>query len=131
RQVMPIARKHLQNEGISIDNLFFVDDHPTSAELNGHKILSWDEFSLLPVENKYVVIAIANNKIRERIANRLIEVGCKHWHIQCESVITMDDVRIGEGALLGSFVLLTSNIRIGKFFQDRKRSEERRGGKVC
>jgi len=116
RQVMPLARKQLQKQGISIDNLFFVDDHPPSAELNGHKILSWDEFSLLPVENKYVVIAIANNKIRERIANRLIEVGCKHWHIQCESVITMDDVRIGEGALLGSFVLLTSNIRIGKFF---------------
>lgn len=116
RQVMPLARKQLQKQGISTENLFFVDDHPPSAELNGHKILSWDEFSLLPAENKFVVIAIANNKIRERIANRLIEAGCTHWHIQCESVITMDDVRMGEGALLGSFVLLTSNIRIGKFF---------------
>src|SRR5699024_11421631 len=68
RQVMPLARKQLQKQGISIDNLFFVDDHPPSAELNGHKILSRDEFFLLPVEIKFVFIAIDIIKIRELFA---------------------------------------------------------------
>jgi acetyltransferase-like isoleucine patch superfamily enzyme len=32
------------------------------------------------------------------------------------NVVVMDDVVIGEGALLSPFVTLTSNIRIGRFF---------------
>src|SRR5699024_9463111 len=101
---------------VDISRLVFVDDKPPSQELNGHKVYSWEEFLAEPAADKYIAIAIANNKIRECIVKRVNEAGFKHWTIQCNSVITMDDVRIGEGALLSSFVLLTSNVRIGKYF---------------
>lgn len=116
RQIMPLARKQLAQSNVPNAQLVFVDDNPITPELNGHKVLSWQDFLANPASTKKVAIAIANCAIRERIARRITEAGMQHWTVQDDNVVIMDDVRIGEGALLSSFVLLTSNIRIGKFF---------------
>jgi acetyltransferase-like isoleucine patch superfamily enzyme len=36
--------------------------------------------------------------------------------VRAANVVVMDDVQIGEGAILSPFVTLTSNIRIGRCF---------------
>ncbi len=38
------------------------------------------------------------------------------YQFELQNVIIMDNVEIGEGAVLCPFVTLTSNIRIGKYF---------------
>lgn len=115
-QVMPIARKTLVSQGVDTSRLVFIDDNPLNEELNGHRVLTWAQFVGLPVDKKKVTVAIANNAVREQVVGRINEVGYEHWSVQDDSVVIMDDVRIGEGAILSCFVLLTSNIRIGKFF---------------
>jgi len=39
------------------------------------------------------------------------------FEVRAANVVQMDNVKIGEGAILSPFVTLTSNIRIGKHFQ--------------
>lgn len=96
--------------------LYFIDDGLANTTINGYQVLSYSHFLAMPAKNKYVAIAIANSKIRQKLAETLIKDGCLPWHIQADNVIIMDDVAIGEGALLSPFVTLTSNIEIGRFF---------------
>ena len=42
--------------------------------------------------------------------------GMHFFDVRAASVVQMDDVQLGEGAVLSPFVTLTSNIRIGKHF---------------
>ena len=67
-------------------------------------------------DDKSVAIAIANSPVRERLADRCIAAQIRVIGARADNVIEMDDVQIGEGALLSPFVTLTSNIRIGRAF---------------
>jgi sugar O-acyltransferase (sialic acid O-acetyltransferase NeuD family) len=64
----------------------------------------------------YVALAIANSAVRAKLAQQCAEDGIQPWAVQAGSVVIMDEVRIGEGALLCPFVTLTSNIQIGQYF---------------
>lgn len=116
REVLPIGRQLLEKTGVSLDRLVFIDDDSGYQNLNGHRVLSWDEFLGEPASERFVTLAIADGAVRERLAEqlKLTDVNC--WNIQAENVVRLDDVSIGEGAVLCSFVTLTSNIKIGQQF---------------
>ena len=116
RGVMPFAREQLLLQGISKDNLVFLDDNPGLDQINGHCLLSYTDFLSQPVDQRFVVLAIANSKVREKLEKRLLQDGVNSWSVQASNVVKMDDVEIGEGAILCPFTALTSNIRIGKHF---------------
>ena len=42
--------------------------------------------------------------------------GMQPWTVAAANVVRMDEVQLGEGAILSPFVTLTSNIRIGRHF---------------
>lgn len=113
---MPMARQWLIKNNIPTNQLYFIDDYATQDEINGHKVISFNTFIQSKAKIKHVAIAIANSKLREKIATQLEHHQVNPWAIKDDSVIIMDDVKIGPGNLLSPFVLLTSNIRIGKFF---------------
>ena len=116
RGVMPLAREQLRRAGVAVDRLVFVDDKPDAAVVNGHKVLTYRDCLETPASERYVVLAIASSLIRERLAARCSADGLHPWSVTAENVIAMDDVLVGEGAILCPFVTLTSNIRIGKNF---------------
>ncbi|WP_122900931.1 acetyltransferase [Acinetobacter sp. B51(2017)] len=116
RGVMPLARKQLSHLATQDYELVFIDDGENSALVNGHKVYNFDEFTKLPAQEKYVAIAIANSKIREKLVVKLNLAGIKTWSVYADTMIMMDDVKIGEGAVLCNHVHLTSNIQIGKCF---------------
>lgn len=116
RGVMPLAREQVRQLRLPSDRLVFVDDNPESKMLNGHRVLSYSEFMGVPASRRHVAIAIANGRVREKLAQRCISDGVGTWSISADNVVTMDDVVVGEGAILSPFVTLTSNIRIGRFF---------------
>ena len=62
------------------------------------------------------MLAIANGKVREQLAVRCEADGVRPWTVSADNVVRMDDVALGEGAALGPFVTITSNIRIGRHF---------------
>lgn len=116
RGVMPLAREQLRRAGIADERLVLVDDKPEAAVVNGHRVLTYLEFLEVSASERRVVLAIANSMIRERLAERCAGDGVRPWSVTAANAVVMDEVQVGEGAILCPFVTLTSNIRIGKHF---------------
>lgn len=116
RSIMPIARQMLIKQGISLEQLYFIDDQPTQDKINGQVVVRYDDFLQIPADQRYVVIAIANSQIRAKLAAKLTEHDVHAWTIQSAQTLIMDQVELAEGAALSPFVTLTSNIKIGKHF---------------
>lgn len=116
REIMPLARKQLQLEGMASDRLVFIDDQPPAAALNGHRVVTYEEFLALPASEHRVALAIANSVIRELLASRCRADNLQSWSVRAENLVCLEDASVGEGAILASFVTLTSNLRIGRHF---------------
>ena len=116
REVMPTARMQLRQQGISDDRLVFVDDNPDASVVNGQRVMTYAQFLSEPARTRYAVLAIANSTVRERLALRCAEDGVAAWSVVATNVEKLDDIQMGEGAILSPFVMLTSNIRIGRHF---------------
>lgn len=116
RGVMPLARQQLMRAGIASERLVFVDDAPGMVRVNEQRLLTYAQFLAEPAGQRHVVLAIANGAVREKLTARLIQDGVRFWTVQAGNVVRMDEVVLGEGAILSPFVTLTSNIRIGRHF---------------
>ena len=116
RGVMPLAREQLARQGIGADRLVFVDDHPVAAMVNGQRVLDYATFLDMEAGERHAVLAIAAGGVRERLAARCRADGVQPWTVSAANVVVLDDVTLGEGAILCPFVTLTSNIRIGSQF---------------
>ena len=116
RSLMPVARQQLQRLGVSAE-IYFIDDSLQEQQIvNGHTVLNYQSFKNLNAAQKFVLIAIANSQIREKLANQLVMDGLQLWTVQADNVVMMDNIEIAEGAALSPFVSITSNIKIGKCF---------------
>lgn len=116
RSLMPVARQQLQRDGLTAE-LYFIDDRFDQPTVwNDHPAVNYAAFQQLQASSKHVVIAIANSRIREKIALQLQQDQIKMWSICADNVVLMDEVDLGEGSALSPFVTVTSNIRIGKCF---------------
>ena len=116
RSLMPVARQQLYREGVNSE-IYFIDDSLQEQQIvNGHIALNYQSFKDLDSPQKYVLIAIANSQIREKLANQLFIDGIQLWTVQADNVVMMDNIEIDEGAALSPFVSITSNIKIGKCF---------------
>jgi sugar O-acyltransferase (sialic acid O-acetyltransferase NeuD family) len=111
---MPLARQQLQSQ--SDARLFFVDDGKSGQIVNGHDVISLEDFCALGPDQSCIAIAIADPQIRRKIADRCEAMGLIPFQIRAEQSVMMDDVQIGPGALLSPFTTLTSNILIGRHF---------------
>jgi sugar O-acyltransferase (sialic acid O-acetyltransferase NeuD family) len=111
RGVMPLVRQALDAE----TDCCFVEKSDSGALVNGTQCMSEDQF-FAREEDKFYNIAIANSDVREAIAKKFISRGAYPKQISCSSVKIFDDVEIGDGAILCSYTMITSNIRIGSFF---------------
>jgi len=116
REVMPMARNIMIRLGIGLERLVFVDDQPIADKINGHNVLSYDDFLSESVSNRSMAVAIGNSAIREKLILRCIHDGIDLWSIKADNAICLDAVEIGAAALISPFVTLTSNIAIGKGF---------------
>lgn len=115
RGVMPLARQQWAASG-EPHQLMFVDDHPPVAERNGHRVLTYAEWLAQPASSRHIAIAIANSTIRQKLVERCLADEVQFFEVRAANVVQLDDVKLGEGAILCPFVTLTSNIRIGRHF---------------
>lgn len=116
RSLMPVARAQLKRAGIKAEIVFIDDGLSAEAIINSHRAMNYEAFKKIIAAKKYVLIAIANSQVREKIALRLEEDAIALWTVQADNVVLMDEVEIAAGAALSSFVSITSNIKIGKCF---------------
>jgi len=116
RSLMPVARQQLAREQDQSE-IVFIDDALTEIGLvNGHRAMNYSAFLNESASDKFVQIAIANSRVREKIAHCLEADGIGLWSISADNAIFMDEVQIAEGSALSPFVTITSNIKIGKCF---------------
>ena len=116
RGVMPLARQQLAQAGVSPERLVFMDDTPGPEQVNGQRLMTYAQFLAEPAANRFAVLAIANSRVREKLAQRCEQDGVGSWTVDAANVVRMDEVSLREGAILSPFVTLTSNIRIGRHF---------------
>ncbi len=116
REVMPIVRQHLHQTHTEAWDLVFVDDHPTAAQINGHRVVTYAQWLMEPAQSRHISLAISNGDVREKLARRCTADGVEFFEVRAANVVVMDDVQIGPGALLSPFVTLTCNIKIGQHF---------------
>lgn len=117
RGVMPLVRQQLQPTlSVGEADLVFVDDHPQASQVNGHRVFTTVQWMAEPASSRYVCIAIANSLTRQRLALECAAEGMGFFEVRAGNVVQMDDVQLGEGAILSPFVTPTSNIRIGRHF---------------
>ena len=116
REVMPVARAQLESEGMPRAHLVFIEDAPHEPMLNGQKVLTYAEFLATRALERHAALAIADSTVREKLGLRCRADGVQPWTVRADNVVVMDDVQLGEGAILSPFVTVTSNIRIGRQF---------------
>jgi sugar O-acyltransferase (sialic acid O-acetyltransferase NeuD family) len=114
RGIMPVAREQLRKRPEA--QLVFIDDNAGGQRINGHDVLTFEAFMDAPAGERSVAIAIASSRARQTVAERCRTAGISFFDVRATNAIEMDDVEIGEGALISPFVTFTSNIRIGAHF---------------
>jgi sugar O-acyltransferase (sialic acid O-acetyltransferase NeuD family) len=94
----------------------FIDDCAGGSTINGHDVLAFENFLSIPASLRSAAIAVAGSRLRQELDAKCAFAGVELIEVRAPSVVEMDDVEIGAGALLSPFVTLTSNIRIGRCF---------------
>jgi sugar O-acyltransferase (sialic acid O-acetyltransferase NeuD family) len=118
RGVMPLVRQQLQDAMAAGDaDLAFVDDHPPAPVVNGQRVLTYAQWLSQPTSSRHMNVAIANSRVREQLVQRCAADDVHFFEVRAANVVQLDDVQLGQGAVLSPFVTLTSNIRIGHHFQ--------------
>jgi sugar O-acyltransferase (sialic acid O-acetyltransferase NeuD family) len=117
REVLPLVRQQLKIElAESVADLVFVDDQPPAPVVNGHRVLTYAKWLAESTDSRHMNVAIANSQVRQKLVQRCTKDGVGFFEVRSANVVQLDDVQLGEGAVLCPFVTLTSNIRIGQHF---------------
>ncbi len=116
REIMPLVRAQLMAIGVSSESIVFIDDAAVSNTINGHAVITFDEFVATEAVEKYVSLAIANSAIREKLMLRCKSSEIRLFNVTAKNALQMDDVVVGSGSIIAPFVTITSNVRIGICF---------------
>lgn len=113
REVMPVVASCYSAKA---SRIVFIDDGNVSDKVNGRDCLTWESFLELGGQEKCVVLAIGDGKVRKTLADRVDSAGIAALSIVAPNSLIMDSVKIGAGAIISPFCTVTSNVKIGKHF---------------
>ena len=111
RGILPLLRAALDLG----DALVWIDD-TVAGPVNGHEVLTFQAFCERPADERRAALAVADPAVRGRLAERCEGAGVSPLSVRAPDAVQMDDVVVGEGALVSPGVVFTSNIRVGRHF---------------
>lgn len=117
-EVMPMLRSMIRSEiaNGNVELVFVVENLKEESLVSNHRPISLETFFALD-GNKRFNVAIGDSRVRQRIADLCLAQGIKSFPVLARSAILLDDNKIGEGAMISEQTIITSNVRIGHFFQ--------------
>lgn len=119
REVMPFVKgsviKTLLISEKNIDIYFVETWQPKESTVNGYSVLSLDEFIQLK-EKKYFNVAVGSGGDREAMVAK-VGSNAEPLTLIASQAIIFDCNTIGVGSVFCPNTMVTSNARIGKFFQ--------------
>lgn len=115
REVMPLVVEQLQSLA-PIVRCVFVGEESRESCLDGYPVM--DRRSFLDLKGKkFFNVAIADSRLRQQLAEDLIESDCEPLSILAPTVrIVGRAVDIGVGAILCDYTVITNHVQIGSFF---------------
>lgn len=118
REVMPMLHSMLQEElaGGELELLFVVEGQEGESEVNGYRLIGLDDFLELDGRKRFNV-AIGDSRARQRIAEICLARKIEPFSVVARTVIRLDKNEIGEGCMISEQTIITSNVKIGRFFQ--------------
>jgi len=117
REIMPVAYAMLAQQGIDKKQIVFVDDSPNIVRvINGHSVLSREDFFKYPAETCYFNVTIADYKTREKLASKFLSMNARPFSIKSINALDFSEDGIGKGAVLAPFSSVSVNVRVGDFF---------------
>ena len=118
RSLMPVAIEQLRIlEGDTDSQIVFIDDVlDEDTNVNGYRAMNYANLKSIDSDGKFVLIAIANSAVRQKIADKLVQDGISLWTVKGTTTLIMDEVSIDAGAALSPFVTIAANVTIGKCF---------------
>ena len=114
KEVMPLVRQHYSQ--LNQDHIVFIDDGGRLEQLDGYKVLSYQQFMNHTATQKAVTIAIADSQVREKLNAKLVQDNIEIINVIANNALQYDNITMGKGSIICGFVHLTSNIKIGKGF---------------
>ena len=114
KEVMPLVRQHYSQ--LNQDHIVFIDDSGRLEQLDGYKVLSYQQFMNHTATQKAVTIAIADSQVREKLNAKLVQDNIEIINVIANNALQYDNITMGKGSIICGFVHLTSNIKIGKGF---------------
>lgn len=118
REVMPMLHSMLQEElaGGELELLFVVEGQEGESEVNGYRLIGLDDFLELDGRKRFNV-AIGDSRARQRIAEICLARKIEPFSVVARTAIRLDKNEIGEGCMISEQTIITSNVKIGRFFQ--------------
>ncbi|WP_373095011.1 acetyltransferase [Zhongshania sp.] len=119
REVMPYVRasvsKSINCSSEEIE-LYFVETwEPKVSTVNGYPLVSLTDFSKLP-GHKYFNVAVSDGRAREELV-QAVGGSAEVIQIHAPQAVILEANEIADGSILCPFTAVTSNIRIGRYFQ--------------
>lgn len=118
REVMPMLRStlHAQLSGGAAEILFVVEGREKQAVVNGYRKIGFEDFIALDGCKRFNV-AIGDSRVRQRIAELCLSQKIDPFSVVAQSALVLDNNEIGEGCMISEQTIITSNVKIGRFFQ--------------
>lgn len=85
----------------------FVDDHPSAAERNGYLEPTFAELLVQPPSNRHINIPIASCAVGQKPVERSLANGVQFLEVHAAKSVQLDNLQLGYGIILSSFVHLT------------------------
>lgn len=99
----------------SAELVFVVEGESRAVEVNGYPVITLDEFYKLPNPKRFNV-AIGDSKVRARLAEDCLNHLIEPFPIIADGVVIMDNNDMGIGCMISTQTIVTSNVKIGRFF---------------
>ena len=119
REVMPFVKESVAKSlfaPLEYIDIYFVETwEPKKKEVNGYSVLSLDEFIRLDGK-KYFNVAVGSGVEREAMAEK-VSASAEPLTLMAPQAIILDCNTITTGSVFCQNTMVTSNAKIGKFFQ--------------
>ncbi|MGU3304927.1 acetyltransferase [Pseudomonas sp. M5A4_2d] len=118
REVMPMLRSMIKGTPAESNSelLFVVENLEAPTQINGYRAISLQAFFELDGIKRFN-IAIGDSKARQRIADVCMAGDISPFSLIAPSAMLLDSNEIGEGVMISAQTIITSNVKIGRFFQ--------------
>ena len=121
REIMPLFKDFILSMGVNVTPVF-VDSNISTGFVNGYRVVSEEEFGAHEDGDKRFNVAIGDSRSRQKVAERMIEIGAVPLHIRSNMSAVYDLNLIGDGSIICAGSVITSNATIGRFFHSNLHS---------